>query len=581
MMPALMNHVVERMTEERLQQLEFVHRTAGLTSWVWDIEHNTVAWFGDPEALLELKQGSFTGRFCEYLPHLHPEDVPGAKRTFVDCLKGYRPRYHSEERLLRPDGSLRWLETFGQAEYGADGRAVRMAGVVRDISARKRMEEQLLHRLHYDSLTDLPNRALVRDRLIQAVGQAQRKRWTVGVLLVDLDRFKLLNDGLGHAGADAVLREAGSRLTACVRGGDTIARVAGDQFAVVLSELAKPHDAGLVARKILDAIAAPFRVGGTEVLMTASIGIATFPRDAGDADGLARAADAAMVQAKQLGGNNFQLYSAALCERASEKLVMQNDLRRTLERGEFVLHFQPKQALRSGKITGFEALLRWNRPGKGLVPPSDFIPLLEESGLIVPVGAWVIRAACAQISAWAAAGFDPVPVAVNVSAKQFMRQDLTMVIERALADHGVKAELLEVEITETDLMQNEEEVLSTLSRLRERRIRVAIDDFGTGYSSLAYLKRYRVDALKLDRSFVKGLPDNADDASIARAVIGLAHNLGLKVVAEGVEDEAQRAWLAAQGCDESQGYLLARPLAAGDCPQFLGRARAARSVISG
>jgi diguanylate cyclase (GGDEF)-like protein len=576
-----MDSTVDHVIEERLQQLEFVHRTAGLTSWVWDIERDTVAWFGDPEALLELAPGSFGGRFCEYLPRLHPDDVPGAKRTFIDCLKGLRSRYHSEERLLRPDGSLRWLETFGQAEYGADGSVVRMAGVMRDVSERKQMEAHLLHQMHHDSLTDLPNRALLGDRLAQAVSQAQRKRWTVGVLFVDLDRFKLLNDGLGHAGADAVLREAAIRLSACVRGGDTVARVAGDEFAVVLSELAKPHDAGLVARKILDAIAAPFRVDRTEVLVTASIGIATFPRDAGDGNGLLHAADAAMLQAKQLGGNNFQLYSAALSDRASEKLLLRNDLRRALERGEFLLHFQPRQSLHSGDITAFEALLRWNRPGSGLVSPAEFVPLLEESGLIVPVGAWVIRAACAQIRAWAAAGFVPLPVAVNVSAKQFMRHDLMTVIERALADHDVMADLLEVEITETDLMQNGAEVLSTLERLRERRIRVAIDDFGTGYSSLAYLKRYRVDALKLDRSFVKGLPDSADDASIARAVIGLAHNLGLKVVAEGVEDEAQRAWLAAQGCDESQGYLLARPLAAGDCQQFLGRARAACCVLTG
>jgi diguanylate cyclase (GGDEF)-like protein len=557
--------------EERLRRLEFVHRTAGLTSWVWDIAADDVQWFGDPETLLEIEPGSFSGRFCDYLPRLHPEDMARAKQTFIDCLKGVLPRYRGEERLIRRDGSVRWVETFGQAEYGADGRAIRMTGVVRDITDRKLAEEQLSHQLYHDPLTDLPNRTLLLDRLTQAISQAYRKRWTLGVLVVDLDGFHAVNSGLGHAAGDAALRKAAERLLQCVRGGDTVARVGGDEFALILSELGRPQDAGLVARKVLDAMEMPMRLEGREVCLTASVGVATYPHDGSDAEHLLQAADAAMLQAKLAGRNNLQIYNAALGERNAGNLVLQNDLRRALERGEFVLHFQPREELASGRITAFEALLRWDRPGYGIVVPGEFIPVLEECGLIVPAGEWVIDAACAQLRAWMDAGLHPVPVAVNVSAKQFLLPGLAMSIERALHRHRVDPSLLEVEITESDAMRNPENVTGTLSRLRERGIRVAIDDFGTGYSSLAYLKSFRVDALKLDRSFVKELPDDADDVSIARAVIGMARNLGLKTIAEGVETSVQRAFLAANGCDEMQGYLLAPPLPATECERFLER----------
>jgi diguanylate cyclase (GGDEF)-like protein len=566
--------------EERLRRLEFVHRTARLTSWVWDIETDSVNWFGEPEALLELQPGTFSGRFCDYLPRLHPDDVPQARQTFIDCLKGLRPHYRTEERMIRADGTVRWLETFGQAEYGADGRAVRMAGVVRDITDRKAIEERLSHQLYHDRLTDLPNRALLMDRLGLAISQAHRKRWTLGLLVVDLDRFHAVCSGLGHALADAVLRKVAKRLSQCVRGGDTVARIAGDEFALVLSELGRPQDAGLVARKVLDAIAVPMRLEGREVFLTASVGVATYPHDGTDAEHLVQAADAAMLQAKLAGRNNLQIYSEALGERAAGNVVLQNDLRHALERGEFRLHFQAREALLSGRITAFEALLRWKRPDGGVLSPAGFIPVLEECGLIVPVGEWVIHAACAQLRAWIDAGLRPVPVAVNVSARQFLSPGLAMSIERALQQHRIDPALLELEITESDAMHNPENVTATLTRLRERGIRVAIDDFGTGYSSLAYLKRFRVDALKLDRSFVKGLPEDAGDVSIARAVIGMARSLGLKTVAEGVESAAQRAFLAASGCDEMQGYLLAGPLPAAECERFLERSILAAACSS-
>jgi EAL domain-containing protein (putative c-di-GMP-specific phosphodiesterase class I) len=362
----------------------------------------------------------------------------------------------------------------------------------------------------------------------------------------------------------------------CVRAGDTVARVGGDEFAVVLAELARPQDAGAVAQKMIETMAPPMRIESHEVFTSASVGIATFPEDGGDGDALMRNADAAMLKAKQAGRGRFQYYTAAMNERAMEKLLLENDLRRALARGEFRLHYQPKQALAGGRVTGLEALIRWQHPARGLVGPDEFVPLLEDTGLIVAVGDWVVRAACRQLRDWQKAGVPAVPVAVNLCAKQFLHHDLVAVLERALAETGVAATLLEVEITESDAMQRPEEVVGILAKLKARGIGVAIDDFGTGYSSLAYLKRLPIDKLKLDRAFVAGLPQDGDDAAIARAVVGMAHALGLKVIAEGVETEAQRAFLAALGCDELQGYLGSEPLSPQACARFL----AERSAIA-
>jgi diguanylate cyclase (GGDEF)-like protein len=443
------------------------------------------------------------------------------------------------------------------------------AGLLVALRRHERAQRRLRHQAHYDALTELPNRFLCYDRLGQALLQAQRDDSTVGVLFVDLDRFKILNDTLGHEIGDALLRETARRLRQCVRPGDTVARVGGDEFVVVLSELRKPQEAQLVAQKIVDAMAAPFSIDGArQSFISASVGIATWPLDGAVAASLVKNADAAMLRAKHLGGNNYQSYTAAMNEHAMETLLLENDLRRALERKEFLLHFQPKLSLVSGQVVGFEALIRWKRLGQGLVPPSEFVPLLEESGLIVPVGEWVIDTACAQIAAWQH-GRVGLPVAVNLSARQFLRTDIGAVIDRATRKHGIDPHLLEVEIAESDAMENADESVAVLRRLKALGIGIAIDHFGTGYSSLSYLKRFPVGKIKLDRSFVSGLPDDAEDAAIARAVITMAHSLGLKVVAEGVEAEAQRGFLAAQGCDEMQGSLFARPAPAAECEQFL------------
>jgi diguanylate cyclase (GGDEF)-like protein len=416
---------------------------------------------------------------------------------------------------------------------------------------------------------------LCYDRLKQALNHASRHEKTAAVLFVDLDHFKTVNDTMGHASGDTLLREVARRLVKSVRAEDTCARIGGDEFVVILPELPKAQDASLVAQKILAGLAVPMNLDGQDVYVSASIGVAIYPTDGLDDETLLRNADAAMFRAKQVGRNNFQFYAASMNEHAMAKLQMQNDLRRALDRNEFVLHYQPKFSLGNASMTGLEALLRWQRADGQLVSPAEFVPVLEDTGLIIPVGDWIIDATCAQIRAWKDAGLQALPVAVNLSVKQFLSHDIAEVIEQTLQKHELEADLFEVEITESDAMENQDEVIATLQRLRERGIRVAVDDFGTGYSSLGYLKRLPLDSLKLDRSFVTGLPTDSDDVSIARAVIAMAHSLGLKVVAEGVETQDQREFLAQQGCDQMQGFLLSRPVSAEACASLLLSAPAA------
>jgi len=519
------------------------------------------------------------GRRCESLyaapwswaDAIHPDDRAHALEVFTEGMK--TGTFEDEYRIVRPEGTLRWIHVRGFPIRNDAGALYRIAGIAQDITQPREMQERLVHLAHYDALTDLPNRMLCFDRLQQVLSRARRKNLTAGFLFVDLDRFKNVNDTLGHLAGDELLRKVSARLSRCVRAEDTVARLGGDEFGVILSELAREDDASVVARNLIKAIAEPFDLGANESFVTASIGIACFPRDSESAETLVKNADAAMFRAKLIGRNTYQFYTAEMNEHALEKLNLENQLRRALERKEFLLYFQPKIELHTRRVTSCEALLRWNLAPKGLVPPADFVPLLEESGLIVPVGEWVIDTACAQVRAWIDAKIPPIPIAVNLSARQFERSDICATVVRALEKHGIEPHLLELEITETVAMQNAEETVATLRGLKDIGVRISIDDFGTGYSSLGYLKRFPVDALKIDRSFVTGLPDEQDDISIARAIIGMAHSLHLKVIAEGVETEDQFRFLAANGCDEMQGYLVARPMAADDFTRFVEERR--------
>jgi len=423
-------------------------------------------------------------------------------------------------------------------------------------------ESRLAFLAQFDPLTGLPNRALLADRFAQTLVQARRHGSQLGVLFVDMDDFKLVNDSLGHAAGDELLKEIARRLEAGVRSGDTVARIAGDEFAVVLADLAAPDDAAVVAQKLIERLGAAVHVQGHELFVTASVGIALFPADGGDVETLLGAADAAMYRAKQAGRNSFQFFTAEINQRTRARALLGSELRRAVERGEFSLVYQPKFDLRTEPVCGAEALLRSNHPQRGVVSSADFVPVLEESGLIVRVGEWVLQRACADILAWEKSGLAPLRVAVNLSARQFRQQDLAARIRSLVVGAGVKPDLIELEITESQLMQDPDHAVRAMRSLAEGGIRIAIDDFGTGYSSLAYLTRFPLAALKIDRSFVSGILQPGGDATIVRTIIEMAHTLGFAVVAEGVENDGQKQFLRGLGCEEAQGFLFSPPLSA-------------------
>jgi len=438
-------------------------------------------------------------------------------------------------------------------------RELREVEVRRD---RKRAEDTVERQAHYDLLTNLPNRTTFRDRLTVALAQAGRNRKMLAVLFVDLDRFKTIVDTLGHTIGDQVLRGVAERLGASLEEGDTLARMGGDEFVILLPQINRADRAVRVAQRIIEAIKPPFHFDRNELHITMSIGITLFPYDGEDADTLLKNADTALYRAKEQGRNNYQLYTPAMNARAFERLALENSLRRAVERKEFLMYYQPQIDVRTQTIVGAEALLRWQHPDLGIVYPSEFISIAEETGLITQLGEWVLRTACMQNKVWQKAGLPPITVAVNLSARQFQQQDLVENVARILKETGLDARWLEMEITEGIAMQNADYTNVLLRGLKEMGVRVALDDFGTGYSSLNYLKKFPIDTLKIDQSFVRDLTTDANDAAIANAVIVLAHSLKLKVIAEGVETRQQEAFLLEHHCDLIQGFLFSSPLPA-------------------
>lgn len=427
----------------------------------------------------------------------------------------------------------------------------------------ERKQAHLYHLAHYDALTGLPNRLLFEDRLTQALVHERRTGKLVALLFLDLDRFKAINDTFGHAVGDLLLKAVGERLSQSVRASDTVARMGGDEFTLIFSGIHEPRDAGKIAHLILEVMAKPFMLEGHEVFVSTSIGITLYPLDTDGIDlieTLLKNADTAMYKAKDQGKNNYQFFTPEMNVATLERMLLENDLRKALENGEFILHYQPRIHCADGSVSGMEALIRWRHPKLGLVSPATFIPLAEETGLIVPIGEWVLRTACSQTKAWHDAGMPPLRVAVNISARQFKHADLILTIENVLHETGLNPRYLEVELTESLAMEDVQQTIITLNALNAMGISIAIDDFGTGYSSLAYLKRFPVDFLKIDQSFVRDIVDNDDSAAIAKAIIALAHNLNLEVVGEGVETSDQFDFLRQHDCEEVQGYLFSRPL---------------------
>jgi diguanylate cyclase (GGDEF)-like protein len=456
-----------------------------------------------------------------------------------------------------------------RAVRDASGRLTHYMSVFSDVSHIKESEEKLHHLAHHDALTGLPNRLLLNARLEHSLQHAQRAGTKVAVLFVDLDHFKKVNDSFGHSVGDRLLQLVAERLLGCVRGEDTVARLGGDELTIVLGSLMDARYAATVAQEILDKLSEPFELQGQDVFVSASIGISTYPEDGRDVTALLKNADAAMYMAKSEGRNGYQFYSKELTLGACESLALEADLHRALERDELFLHFQPQVSLRSGKIVGVEALVRWRHPEMGVVSPARFIPLAEENGLIAAIGKWVLHTACTQVKAWQNDGLAPFRIVVNLSGRQLAQSKFVQEVRDVLEDTGLDPSHLELELTESSLMKQEERVARTLDALRALGTTISIDDFGTGYSSLSYLKRFPFDRLKIDRSFMRDIPQNSNDVAFAKAIVALGHSLNLGVVAEGVATQAQRELLTSIGCDEMQGFLYSAPRTASELAPLL------------
>jgi len=493
------------------------------------------------------------------------------REEFIGIMRARGSVTGFESRIYRKNGDIIWISENARAVADEDGTPLGYEGTVEDITERRQYQVRIEHQANYDTLTGLANRSLLQDRLQQALLTAAASGQRLAVAFVDLDRFKFINDSLGHHVGDELLKAVAARLKSCVRDCDTVARLGGDEFVLLINGHTGPEHVRQMMEKMLAAVAQPWVIQQGEFLVSCSIGVALHPDDGEEALTLLKHADSAMYRAKDHGRNNFQFFTRELNALLIEQLELETYLRRALERNQFVLRYQPRVHLATGQIVGAEALLRWRIPQKGTVAPMRFVGLAEETGLIVPIGKWVLQTACAQNKAWQDAGLPPIVVSVNVSPRQFRHENLVQAVADVLRSTGLEPRFLELELTESMVMHDAPKLVAMLDELKELGVKIAVDDFGTGYSSLSYLKRFPVDRLKVDRSFVENMTTEADDATIVRTIIALGHNLGLKVVAEGVETAQQARALRAYQCDEAQGFLFARAVSARVLPRLITR----------
>lgn len=485
---------------------------------------------------------------------------PSRRDEFMKLIKARGVVASFESQIYRKNGEIIWISENARAVRHDDGHVVCYEGTVEDVTERKIYQARIEQQANYDTLTGLANRSLLNDRLQQAILAAASYGTRLAVVFVDLDRFKFINDSLGHHVGDELLRAMAERLKSSVRESDTVARLGGDEFVLLINGQGDPEAVAVVLERMLSDISQPWTIAQGDFNVTCSIGVALYPDDGESADTLLKHADSAMYRAKEKGRNNFQFFTAELNALITQRLELENKLRRALEREQFTLHYQPRIDMQTRRIVGAEALIRWQVADHEIVPPAKFIPIAEEIGLIAPIGKWVLRTACEQNKAWQDAGFEPFVVSVNVSARQFRQDSFVQVVAEVLQETGLEARYLEIELTESAVMHDAEQFIAMLGELNDLGVQISLDDFGTGYSSLSYLKRLPVDRLKVDRSFVQDIATDADDATIVRTIIALGHNLGLKVVAEGVETEQQLEFLRTNHCDELQGYYFAMPM---------------------
>lgn len=556
-----------RVSEARLSN---AHRIAHMGSWEWDVLNDRFHWSQGIGTIFAVDAIEFDASYPAFLNAIHPLDRELFNKAFEDACAFGRP-ISLDHQIVLPEGEVRYCHTEGEVSADDSQRVARISGTIQDITERKRIEDRVRSLAYYDGVTGLPNRAHFGELLERALTFARRYRKKVAVLFLDLDRFKEVNDTLGHEVGDDLLREVSERLKQCIRGYDSVwqgaglaeghpvARLGGDEFTLIMEDISDSNGVIAATQRILQLLSDPFILNGMEICVTASIGISIYPDDGEDAMTLVKNADTAMYHAKSEGRNNAQFFMQTLNDAACERLLLERRIRKALANEEFVLYYQPQVDAACGRIVGLEALIRWQSPELGFVPPASFIPFAEENGLIMLIDEWVVQAACRQIASWVSQGIAPPRVAVNLSGCHFLKKSLVEMVADCLQNFGLEGGQLEVELTEGVIMRDVEQATATLSELRSMGVAVSLDDFGTGYSSLSYLKRFPIDTLKIDRSFITGVTCDADGAAITTAIISMAASMRLDLVAEGVETREQMRFLLERGCCVMQGYLFCRP----------------------
>ena len=559
-----------RRSKIRLSQAQ---RIARLGNWEWNIVINEFYFSEEICLIFGLEPQAFVSTFETFLGMVHKEDLEYIQNAVDKALHKNEP-CSVDHRVVLPDGTVRTVHQEAEVSFNESGKPI-MHGIAQDITERKKAEEKIMFLAYYDVLTGLPNRQMFKEYAGHALAGAQRYGTKMALLYLDIDNFKRINDTLGHTAGDELLKIFAKQINENIRGSDILAksnteegvesslsRLGGDEFTILLTGLTGVEHAAAAAKRVLKNLSQPVKIYGKELIITVSMGISLYPMDGEDIDTLLKNADIAMYHAKDAGRNKFKFYSEELNARTLKRLTMEAELKKALERDELVLYYQPQVEAGTGMIVGLEALVRWEHPESGLIPPMEFIPIAEETGLIIPIGEWVLQTACEQTQAWHQAGLNTLRIAVNLSGRQFKQHDLIKSVQNTLDSTRLDPQYLELELTESILMHDVEENISTLLKLKETGLKLSVDDFGTGYSSMSYLKRFPLDTLKIDRCFVKDIMTDPNDAAITKAIIALAKSLDLTTIAEGVETEDQFTFLREQGCDQIQGYLISRPLPA-------------------